>query len=481
MNALAAIVLSALLPQDGKSGAATDDLTLYVAVDGDDAWSGLAKTSDGKGNGPMRSPQAALRRLRELRTQDPKLRERTTYVRLLAGTWYLDAPLEIGLEDSGSEEHRTFIVGTRAADGAGPDGAVSHPTTVLSGGRRITGWKKTTRLGVNLWAAELPDVDGRPWTFRELFVAGPDGRPGRRARRARHPDQGYLAITGTTDADAAKPWSEGVTRLRISPAELAKMGSGGTAELVLMSRWVESHCRIDAIDVNGGTVTLRDKTVFKPDPGDLFYVESLPSLNAPGEWWLDEKGRQVWYVPRPGEDPATTEIVAPRLATLLRITGGDEPTRRVEHLGLSAIRFECAEWWFPASDAEAARASGSAQAAIAVPAAIEAVNTHDVGFAQCEVVDCGTYGISFGRGCRADFIVGSWLHELGGGGVKIGETVLPPTPDGETAANLVRGCTVQDVGRIFHSAVGVWIGQSPDNRIQDNSISNLYYTAISIG
>jgi hypothetical protein len=494
VNALAAIALSALLPQDAKSNeagdAATENFELFVATNGDDAWSGLAPTTDGKGGGPLQSPQAALQRSRELRAGDPGLRERTIVIRLSAGTYFLDAPLEIGPEDSGSPGHPLAIVGASRQTGAilqGPGTATDHPSlrttweTRLCGGRRITAWRTTKRGDRELWVADVPDLDGKPWLFRELYVDAS------RCPRARHPDRGYFALVGTADADAARPWSEGVKTLHVPPADVALFATPATAadalpaDLTLMSRWVESHCRIASVDATDGTVALRDATVFKPDPGDLWYVESLAALDQPGEWWLDAKAKQVWFAPRPGDRIGRVELIAPRLTRIVSIAGADAPSRRVHDVRLSNLEFEGAQWWYPEpATADAARTSGAVQAAFDVPAAIELCNADGVAISGCEVTRCGTYGIAFGRGCRNDSVEDSWIDDLGAGGVKIGETAIP-APGAETRGNRVERCTITNLGRLFHSAVGVWIGQSPDNRIENCTIGDLYYTGISIG
>lgn len=482
MVAIAAFVVLALVPcqergsGDSKAPAATIDdkpLNLFVALDGDDDWSGLLKESDGKGGGPLRTPQFALRRAREMRAADPSLRERSVVIRLAPETFFLDSPLVIGPADSGSPHHRLSIVGQWKNPVHG-DSWKGRGTT-LCGGRRITGWR-TARLGErDVWVADVPDVDGEPSSFHELFVDGS------RATRARHPDRGYLAIAGVDVADAGKPWNQGVKSLRVAPADLAKVAGDESADLTLMSRWVESHCRIRSTDAATGIVKLRDATVFKPDPGDLCYVESLAALDQPGEWWLDEKARLLYYLPTPHDTIDRTEFMAPRLTSLLVIGGGDPADRRVHDVSIHSIRFEGAEWWYPApADPTAARSSGAVQAAFDVPAAIRLRNATGIVIESCRVTNCGTYGIELGRGCRENWIEGCDLVDLGGGGVKIGEPAIPAA-GGETGANRVQDCTIETLGRLFHSAVGVWIGQSPDNVIAQNRIGDLYYTGISIG
>jgi len=82
--------------------------------------------------------------------------------------------------------------------------------------------------------------------------------------------------------------------------------------------------------------------------------------------------------------------------------------------------------------------------------------------------------------CRDNTLRHCTITDLGAGGVKLGETTIR---EGELLArdNVVEDCIISDGGKIHRQAIGVWIGQSPGNRLSHNLISDLDYSGISIG
>jgi hypothetical protein len=90
------------------------------------------------------------------------------------GTYRQTETLTLGPEDSGTDR---FSITYAANPGE---------KVVLSGGRKIIGWKKGPSA---IWTAEVPEVKSGDWYFRQLFVSGT------RAVRARTPN-----------ADDKTPW-----------------------------------------------------------------------------------------------------------------------------------------------------------------------------------------------------------------------------------------------------------------------------------
>jgi hypothetical protein len=59
--------------------------------------------------------------------------------------------------------------------------------------------------------------------------------------------------------------------------------------------------------------------------------------------------------------------------------------------------------------------------------------------------------------------------------------LLPGRDTAEPSATTVSDCSVHDGGIIFHSAIGIWVGDASRNRIVHNAIWNFNYTGISCG
>jgi hypothetical protein len=310
---------------------------------------------------------------------------------------------------------------------------------------------------------------------RELWVDG------RRRTLARHPDHGTFAIDAVPGRDGQ--WTHGNFGFRFRAGELGESAVG--ADLVVMCRWVESHLPVVAVDGTARTVRTQRRSVFRLDPGDPWYAEgAIGFLDRPGEFQVDRSTGRLSYLPMPGEDPTRVEAFVPCLAQILRFEGVPEQGRFVDNVTVRGLAFHHAEWWFPAdfrSNWPAPDAGGFAQAAILVPAAVEATGARSCTFEACEFAHLGGYAVELGRGCTGNMLAHCRVHDLGAGGVKIGETAIRRDAHDATTGNVVTDCTIGDGGHLFHSAVGIWIGQSPGNRLEHNEVHDFLYTGISIG
>ncbi len=425
---------------------------LYVSPDGDDAWSGeRASPNRSRTDGPVRT----LRRALQILLQGEPM---PTEIRLRGGVYFLQEPILLTPEHTAKAQGRLTIT------------AHGHEMPILSGGRRITGWKQDKWHGKTVWVAEIPDVREGKWFFRQLFVNGT------RAVRARYPNRGYLKVESLPDSTS--DWVQGHTRFRYREGDIPVFTALEEGEALVFNRWVENRLPLKAMDSQARILEFRKRSTFALQEGDLYYLENLPeALDAPGEWYLSRREGKLYYLPRAGEQIETIEAVAPALSVLVQLVGVPEQGQYVQGVRFQGVVFRHTEWALPAE----METGGFVQAAFGVPAALHATGARRCEFVDCVIEQVGTYGIELGRGCQYNRVEGCLLRDLGAGGIKIGEPTIRENPNEQTFGNTVQDCVIQDGGKLFASAVGIWIGQSYSNRLVHNTISDLYYTGISIG
>jgi hypothetical protein len=129
-------------------------VVFYVSPTGSDGWSGkLAAPNPTKTDGPFATLQRARDAIRFLKRQQGGALKQPVTVKMRAGTYFLNQPLLLQPEDSGTAEYPVVFA------------AFENETPTISGGKLITDWRK---LDGNLWVAQLPDVRAGKWYFRLL-------------------------------------------------------------------------------------------------------------------------------------------------------------------------------------------------------------------------------------------------------------------------------------------------------------------------
>ena len=383
---------------------------------------------------------AARDKIRELRRAGAK-DAMTVLVR--RGTYFMDEPVVLTPEDSGV----TYA-------------AYPGERAVLSGGKRITGWTKNNRE----WSAPVS------FNFGQLFVAG------KRAMRARTPNQGFFRVDGRVIQE--KPM---VIKYRGDSIK-KEWAEDGEVELIMLASWQEAHGRIKKVDEAAHTVEVQVATPKPAGTGQrdcYFWIENAPgTLDWHDEWYLDRKAGKVRFLARGPEDLNQEETIAPVLEHLVLIQGDPENGKIVRNVVFRGLDFRHTAWKLPENGYMGMQAVSN------IGAAFEAEGAENVVIDHCMFTQMGTYAISFGRGCFRNRVVGNEIVDMGAGGVKIGEATMNrqrSNPAEQSGANVVADNHMHQLGRFYPGAVGVLVGQSSDNLVTHNHIHDLFFSAISCG
>jgi len=462
-----ALGLAALLtPLARAAGPAAD---LYVSPDGNDRWTGrLDRPASNATDGPLATVSRAQQLVRELKAKDPG-RQKPIVVALRGGTYFLQQPIRFEPADSGTPSAPVVYRAYR------------DERPILSGGVRIAGWKPTPE---GRWQVVLEDVKAGKWSFAQLFVND------QRRFRPRLPKQGYYAIAQQV-APSPKTGGKGAYRFGFSGDQLrTDWANLGDIEVNAFHQWATSRMRIQSIDTEKRIVTFTGQTQTADGwgsfaKGNRFFVENVrEALGEPGQWYLDRPTGQLTYIPRAGERPDAAVVIAPRLEQLVVFHGDVKAKNWVHDIQLRGLTLAHSNWVLPPAG------QSFPQAEIGLNSAVAAIGARRIVLDGCAVRHTGGYAMAFGVGCRENRVESCEMVDLGGGGIKIGHAGsglwedsgrVPTDPEEIVSHHVVRNCRMAYGGRLHPAAIGVWIGHSPNNTIEQNDIFDFYYTAVSVG
>lgn len=413
-------------------------------------------------------------------------------IRLQAGTYRLNQTITVRPEDSGIR-----IV----ADG----------NAVVSGGVKITGWKKQGRM----YVADVPEFNGRPLEFRQLWV---NGRKADRARDVADFEKMYRIRNIDKKNEI----------LYVPAAAVKKILGERHAEMVIHEMWCVANLRIKGIKVQGDSAAVTfhqpeshihfmhpwpSPMVTKDGHNSAFYLTNTKSLlDTPGEWYLDAKEQKVYYIPRKGEDMAKADVEAPAVETLMKIEG--TPDAPVKGITIEGVTFSYATWMRPSISGHAPLQAGmfmteaykvrpkiirpngdhklDNQGWVGRPAAAVSVRcAEDINFKGCTIEHCASTGIDFFEYTKGGSISRSTIRDVGGNGILAGsfgpeahEAHLPynPTDSRIICTGLtIKNNLITDVTNEDWGCVGIGAGYVRGIRILHNEISEVSYSGISMG
>ncbi|MBS0568468.1 MAG: right-handed parallel beta-helix repeat-containing protein [Proteobacteria bacterium] len=406
----------------------------------------------------------ALRAAADVRRKTPSTPIR---IRIAPGDYYLDAPLLIGAELSGTARAPTEIV---AFDPAKPP----H----LRAGRLLDVHWNPRHDGI--WQAQVHGA-----AFDQLWLNG------KAQVRARYPN--YDANAGVLDGYAADA---------LAPERIARWQdpAGAIVQALHENRWGGMQVPILGKNADG---TLKFGTAVgnnRPSPphATYRYVENvLEELDAPGEWFHDARTSTLYFMPPPGVSLDAAHIDVAGAARIFDLQGTAQAP--LHHLRIAGLVLQHAGTSFLRNTEPLLRSDW----VIAREGAVFIEHAEDVRIEGNEIGDSGGNAVFVSGRNRRIAVVGNHIHDMGGGGIDfVGrpEAVRSPSfryeefvafdrldfapgpkTDDYPSDSVAEDNLIHRIGRIEKQVAGVDIDMAMNIRVTHNSIYDVPRAGINVG
>ncbi len=309
----------------------------YVAVNGNDAWSGtLAEPNADNSDGPFSTIERAQKAVRELKKQvytkkeppietrfigspHPYGKGRDILVFIRGGIYPMNKPLEFDANDGGERVETDFPTGAfeyhKLKDYYVTYAAYPDETPIITGGQPMTNWAMKQN---GVWETKISSE-----SVKSLYVNG------ERQTLARTPNEGYFPV-------AVMPTNPNY--FQFNDDDLQSWPNMESNRIHIVVRWATIYSSIKTIDETNHRAYLESPHNGLLDVPPKYYVENVKALmDNSGEWFFDKKTNVLSLIP-PVEvsDPNDAIITIPYVLGLISVKGNHEqPVRNLRFYGLS--------------------------------------------------------------------------------------------------------------------------------------------------
>ncbi|HUT94221.1 MAG TPA: LamG-like jellyroll fold domain-containing protein [Thermoguttaceae bacterium] len=424
----------------------------------------VSPTGDDEAPGTLEAPFQTLYRAQEAAREAAPGMSADVVVNLAPGVYRLDRTLEFTEADSGRNGHRVIY---RSAGGLGQ--------ARLLGSVPLTGWKEH-RDGI--WKIDLPEGT----VFHTLYENG------RRAWKARfpnyehHPDMPTARGRYLVSEDGSPTSEEGETTgwLIYRPEDAPPVTSVTKMRILLFAEgkcdWMRTVCAVKAIDPETRRVTIAGRFWRGVKARARFFLEDeLGFLDAPGEFYVDEVERVLYYKPLATGHPDALGIAAPTLARLIQIQGKsrDEPVENLtlEGLALGETDGFPKAWW----STQYGRLDG---------ALVWMANATGIEVRRCHLNRGGRNGIMMIGHNVGNLVTGCRIEHMGVNGVTLSNRFAGANGKSATEDrcehNRVHDCRIHDVGEIHTYAACVNLFNVSHNEVSHCELHDSVRYAVTL-
>ncbi len=390
------------------------------------------------------------------------------FVDIAPGEYYIEETLNFDASDSGTNGY-DVIYGTSAEE-----------KPLLTGGKHVEGEWKVVDSEKNIYA--IP-YDG-PKYVRQIYV---------------------------NDVRAQRAWTEGEYEL-MDDSNSVKTKDGYTTEFTdilnwrnisdiefsFVRYWTNSLCAISSIKSreDGKIDILMDAALWKVlnesgrngIPTMPWRIENAYELmDEPGEFYYDRTLKELYYIPRAGDDMATADVVVPYTERLVSVVGVID--EKAEHIVFKNLKFSHTAWYDP----DVYRGWADAQNNLFdpdrtlgwLPSTVYVEFADYIDFYDCEISHVGGSGLTYQSASHDCEIIGNNVYDVAAGGMHFGHVALGGNSfEGDLRHDVynfeVRNNWVHETGHSYRDSAGITVGYVSHANFIHNEVGNMAYSGFHV-